>query len=223
MENKIKVHIADDHKILIDGIEAVLSVEDDMEIVGHSLNGAEVIQWFKSKTNKADVLIMDINMPEKDGIAVLKAFKKGRKKFPCPIIILSSYDYIKLIREVLKLGASGYLAKKCAGDNIVEAIRRVAAGDQYFSPTINEKIVQSFSGLKNASEKPLEGMLISALTDREKQVLKFICQEYNSKEIAEQLCLSPNTVETHRKNLLKKLQVKSSIGLALFAAQHKII
>ncbi len=220
MADKIKIHIADDHKILIDGIEAVLSMEDDMEIVGHSLNGVEILDWFKS--NSADVLIMDINMPEKDGIAVLKAFKK-EKKFPCPVIVLSSYDYIKLIREVLKLGASGYLAKKCAGDNIVDAIRKVAGGDQYFSPSINEKIVQSFSGIKKASDKPLEGMLISALSDREREILKFICNEYSSKEIATQLCISTNTVETHRKNLLKKLQVKSSIGLALFAAQHKII
>ncbi len=220
MADKIKIHIADDHKILIDGIEAVLSLEDDMEIVGHSLNGVELLDWFK--TNSADILIMDINMPEKDGIAVLKSFKAS-KNAPCPIIVLSSYDYIKLIREVLKLGASGYLAKKCAGDNIVEAIRRVHGGEQYFSPSINEKIVQSFSGIKKSSDKPLEGMLLSALSDREREILKFICNEYSSREIAAQLCISPNTVETHRKNLLKKLQVKSSIGLALFAAQHKII
>ncbi len=220
MSDKIRVHIADDHKILIDGIEAVLSSEEDMEIVGHSLNGLEVLDWFKS--NKADILIMDINMPEKDGIAVLKAFKKIRKKFPCPIIILSSYDYIKLIREVLKLGASGYLAKKCAGDNIVEAIRQVHKGEQYFSKSINEKIVQTFSGKTKASEKQLDGILVSTLSEREKEILKYICNEFSSKEIAVKLCISTNTVETHRKNLLKKLQVKSVVGLALFAAQHKL-
>lgn len=219
MAKNIKIHIADDHQILIDGLEAVLTLEDDIEIVGHSLNGNEVLEWFDK--NSADVLIMDINMPEKDGITVLKAFNE--KSLPCPIIVLSSYDYIKLIREVLKLGASGYLAKKCAGDNIVEAIRAVHSGEQYFSHSIREKIVESFSGLKKAKEKPQEGMLLSALSDREREILKFICNEYSSREIAEQLCISPNTVETHRKNLLKKLQVKSSIGLALFAAKNKMI
>ena len=104
---KIKVHIADDHQILIDGIYAVLSSEENIEVVGSSLNGEDVLKWFAS--NEADILILDINMPIVDGIEVLQSFIKIG--FQQKTIILSSYDDIKLIKEVLKIGAKGFLAK----------------------------------------------------------------------------------------------------------------
>jgi len=132
---KIKVHIADDHQILIDGIIAVLSTEENIEIVGYSLNGADVLTWFAS--NEADVLILDINMPKVDGIAVLQNFKDTN--FLQKVIVLSSYDEIKLIKEVLKIGALGFLAKKCAAENIIEAINTVNKGKQYFEKSIQDK------------------------------------------------------------------------------------
>ena len=126
---KIKVHIADDHQLLIDGINAVLSSENNIEVVGSSLNGEDVLNWFA--LNEADILILDINMPKVDGIAVLQSFVKSG--FQQKVIVLSSYDDAKLIKEVLKIGANGFLAKKCAGENIVEAINDVYSGKQYFS------------------------------------------------------------------------------------------
>jgi DNA-binding NarL/FixJ family response regulator len=106
---KIRVHIADDHKILIDGIKAVLKTESSIEVVGQSLNGIDVLNWFESGNN-CDVLVLDINMPKMDGIEVLRALEE--KVITHKTIVLSSYDDMKLVKEVLKMGADGFLAKK---------------------------------------------------------------------------------------------------------------
>lgn len=217
----ITIHIADDHKVLIDGLKAVLSLEDNFNIVGSSLNGLEVMEWYK--THNSDILILDISMPQMDGISVLEQL--GDIANPMPkIIILTTYDDIKLIKEVLKMGVTGFLSKSCAGEHITHAINTVASGQQYFSPSINDKIVKSFSGVSaSVINQDTNSSLINCLTDRELEILKYIAQEYTSKEIAQQLFISVNTVETHRKNLLKKLDVKSSLGLAKFALLNKVV
>ncbi|MFT4683890.1 MAG: two-component system invasion response regulator UvrY [Flavobacteriales bacterium] len=212
---KIKVHIADDHKVLIDGIIAVLKTESEIEVVGCSLNGEQVLQWYES--NSSDVLILDINMPKVDGISVLQEFKK--RNLQPKVIILSSYDDVKLVKEVMKIGAKAFLAKKCASEEIIEAIKTVSSGENYFSKDIQNKIVTSFSekgDIKNTK-------LLKLITDREKEVLVLITKELNTREIAESLFISVNTVETHRKNLIKKLEVKNVVGLALFAHKNKLI
>ncbi len=215
---KITVHIADDHKILLDGIMAVLKTEEDIEVVGSSLDGEEVVKWYKDNTS--DVLVLDINMPKMDGIKVLQEFKK-RESSP-RIIILSSYDDVKLVKEVLKIGAKGFLAKKCAAEQIVESIQTVYNGEQYFSDHIQQKIVNSFSDSSVESESN-EETFFSLLTNREKEILALISKEYSTKEIASELFISVNTVETHRKNLMKKLKVKNVVGLALYAHKHQIV
>ncbi|RXR31743.1 response regulator transcription factor [Flavobacterium piscinae] len=218
MSEKIRIHLADDHQVLIDGMLAVLKTNSKFEVVGHSLNGLELVD--KIQSNEADILIMDINMPHKDGIEVLKEL--SQTKHSCRVIILSSYDDIKLIKEVLKLGANGYLSKQCAGESIVEAIESVAAGKDYFSQNIQEKIVSSFSG--NGTEPSTNEVSINTnLTDRELEILKLISLEYSGKEIGEELSISLNTVETHRKNLIKKLNVKNTIGIVKFAIKNNLI
>ena len=217
---KIKVHIADDHQLLIDGIEAVLSSEENIEIVGSSLNGEDVLNWFAS--NEADILILDINMPKVDGIAVLQSFLKNN--FQQKVIVLSSYDDTKLIKEVLKIGASGFLAKKCAGRNIVEAINQVYSGKQYFSESVKDKLLASFTNkFLKIDEMSQESSFFSSLTPRETDVLKLICKQLNSKEISTELHISTNTVETHRKNLINKLKVKNVVGLAIYALKNNIV
>ena len=217
---KIKVHIADDHQLLIDGIEAVLSSEENIEIVGSSLNGEDVLNWFAS--NEADILILDINMPKVDGISVLQSFlKNGIQQ---KVIVLSSYDDTKLIKEVLKIGASGFLAKKCAGKNIVEAINQVYSGKHYFSESVKDKLLASFTNnYLNLDEISKESSFFSSLTPRETDVLKLICKQLNSKEISTELHISINTVETHRKNLINKLKVKNVVGLAIYALKNNIV
>lgn len=214
---KIKVHIADDHMVLIDGIKAVLKTEEEIEVVGSSLNGEDVLEWYN--TNESDVLVLDINMPKVDGIKVLQEFKKRDSK--PHIVVLSSYDDQKLVKEVLKIGADGFLAKKCAGEQIVEAIRTVSRGERYFTENIQQKMVSLLSGGSNG--KSQDGTFFSSLTERETDVLKLIAQEYNTKEIAGQLFISVNTIETHRKNLIRKLNVKNVVGLAIYAHRNQLV
>ncbi len=219
MENKIKIHLADDHQVLIDGILAVLKTNTDFEVVGFSLNGENLVE--RVAKNGADILVMDINMPEKDGIQVLREFNE--KGFTCKVIILSSYDDAKLIKEVIKLGAIGYLTKQCAGENIIDAISTVAYGEQYFSSTIKDKIFNMYTNNNSNGQTLNVEETISSITTRELEILNLIGQEKSGKDISEQLDISVNTVETHRKNLMKKLNVKSSIGLVLFATKHNLL
>lgn len=216
MKKKIRIYLADDHKVLIDGMQAVLNTNKNFEVAGFSLNGVNVIE--QATKNKADILVMDINMPEKDGIEVLKDLSGGG--FPFKVIILSSYDDLKLIREVMKLGARGYLTKQCAGENIIEAIQAVENGEEYFCKTVRDKIFNSFT--RNNIKPNAETSNVS-LTDREIEIIKLISLEYSGKEISEELSISTNTVETHRKNLVKKLNVKNTIGLVKFALKNNLI
>ena len=219
MEDKIRVHIADDHQILIDGVKAVLNLEPNMDVPGFSLNGVEVIDWFKE--NDADVLILDINMPEMDGIEVLKQLKKN--SINCEVIVLSSYDDIKLVKEVLQMGAKGFVPKKSAGEHIVNAVNKVATGQQYFTDDVKEKMMQTLLNGQSKDDGSQDGVLISSLTKREVQVLKLVAQQYSTREIANELHISESTVETHRKNLMKKVKVKNSVGLAIFALKNEVI
>ncbi len=218
MEN-ITVHIADDHQILIDGVKAVLNLESNIDVVGYSLNGQQVVDWFDN--DEAQVLILDINMPELDGIEVLKRLGKLKKK--PEVIVLSSYDDIKLVKEVLQIGAKGFVPKKSAGEHIVEAVKKVANGQQYFTDDVKEKMMQTLLVGQTKEETSQDGVLISSLTKREVQVLKFVAQQYSTREIAEELHISESTVETHRKNLMKKVKVKNSVGLAIFALKNEVI
>jgi|TARA_B110000902_G_scaffold195093_1_gene221165 DNA-binding NarL/FixJ family response regulator len=221
MEEKIYVHVADDHKIVIDGIIAVINTDNDIEIKGYSLTGKEVTDWFDNKDNKADVLILDITMPVLDGIEVLKYFNKN--KIDQKVIILSSYDDIKIVQEMLTLGCKGYITKNNAGEHIVEAIKAVANGDQYFSDDVQKTLLKSFSGQKVPKGMLPNKFLIETLTERELEVLKLITKQLNTPEIAKTLNVSISTVETHRKNLLKKIKVKNSVGLAMYAVKNKIV
>lgn len=221
MKQKIYVHIADDHKILIEGLTAVLNTDKDIEIRGFSLTGKEVIDWFDNKENNADVLILDITMPIIDGIGVLKHFKE--KKIKQNVIILSSYDDIKIVQEMLSLGCKGYITKNNAGEHIVEAIKTVAKGEQYFSSDIQKTLLKSLAGQQVPQGKLPDEFLIDTLTDRELDVLKLITKQFNTSEIANTLNVGISTVDTYRKNLLKKLKVKNAVGLAMYAVKHKIV
>ena len=218
MTNKIRIHLADDHQILIDGISTLLHTIPHFEIVGSSLSGITLFDDVKA--NESDILILDINMPEKDGIEVIKEFSE--KGFPCKVIILSSYDDLKLIKEVMKLGASGYLTKKCAGENIAEAIEAVSRGEEYFCQQVRQKIFNTATK-DNPKLNQYEPNLNSILTGRELEIIILIALEYSGKEISEQLFITTNTVETHRKNIMKKLDAKNTIGIVKYALKNNLI
>ncbi|RCS26483.1 DNA-binding response regulator [Polaribacter sp. WD7] len=221
MREKIYVHVADDHKILIEGIMAVINTDEEIEVRDYSLTGQEVIDWFDNNENKADVLILDITMPVLDGFEVLKYFKKN--KINQKVIILSSYDDVKIVQEVLNLGCKGYISKNNAGVHIVKAIKAVAKGQQYFSDDIQGILLQSLSGEMVPQGEMPDKFLLDSLTERELDVLKLITKQYSTAEMADFLNLSVNTVETYRKSLLKKLNVKNAVGLAMYAVKNNIV
>ncbi|MGA9639418.1 response regulator [Flavobacterium sp.] len=218
MENKIRIHLADDHHVLIDGMKTLLNTISNFEVVGFSLDGTTLFE--EVTANKAQLLILDISMPKKDGLEVLKEFNK--KGFPCKVIILSSYDDLKIIKEVMKLGASGYLTKRSAGENIVKAVHAVSSGEEYFCELVGERITNNTTAalpeiIKTETNKN------SLLTDREIEIITLIALENSGKEISEQLFISTNTVETHRKNIIKKLKAKNTISIVKYAIKNNLI
>lgn len=216
MKKKIKVHIADDHKILIDAITTLLNTEDIFEVEGHSITGKQVIDW--SYKNKADVLILDINMPEMDGIEVLKAFKQ--RNMEVKTIILSSLSDPKLVQELIRLGATGFVDKACASEHIIEAIKSVNKGAQYFSDDIKTRLLELYV---LETKKKEESIKYGDLTEREFEVIRQIALERSSSEIAENLLVSVKTIETYRRNLYKKLKVKNVVGLVMYAVKNNIV
>lgn len=218
MTQKIRIHLADDHQVLIDGLTNLLQTVDNFEVVGNSLDGTTVYDDVIS--NNADILVLDISMPKKDGIDVLKDFSK--KQFPCKVIILSSYDDLKIVKEVMKLGAKGYLTKKCAGENIIEAIEAIYQGQEYFCDAVRDKIFNSFMN-NNPKLNKNDYVKNPVLSTREIEIIKLIALEYTGKQISEELFISMHTVETHRKNIMKKLNITTTIGLVKYALKNNLI
>ena len=149
MGNKIKVHIADDHKILIDGIVALLKTDKTLKIDGYSLTGEALLEWISK--NNIEVLILDISMPVLDGIAILEFL--NRNEIPHKTIVLSSYNDLHIVTKVLKLGALGYLTKSSASSHIINAIKAVAKGEQYLSSDIQKGLLHLYSEQKSKKTK----------------------------------------------------------------------
>ena len=221
MKKKILIHVADDHQILIEGIVAVVDTDKDISVEGYSLTGQQVIDWYSNKDNIADVLILDITMPVIDGFQVLKYFQDN--KIEQKVIVLSSYDDLRIVQEVLSLGCKGYISKNNASEHILRAIKAVANGEHYFSSDIQAVMVKSLTGQDVEQGHMPNDFLINSLTERELEVLKLITKQYSSMQIADRLCLSVNTIETYRKRLLKKINVKNAVGLAMYAVKNNIV
>lgn len=213
--DKINILIADDHQIVIDGIQLMLSTEPDLECIAHANNGLEVLE--KLKHLKIDLIILDINMPELNGV---EACKKIKADFPeVKILALSMLKEASLIKLMLKNGANGYLLKNAGKDEVLEAIRSIHSGKKHYSPEVSEIIMASLSG----ETRKKESSPFPQLSRREKQVLKLIVEEFTTSEIAEKLFISFGTVETHRRNLLLKLGARNTAGLVRTALEYELI
>jgi DNA-binding NarL/FixJ family response regulator len=210
----ISVMIADDHQMFIDGVKALLSSEDEIRVIGEALSGIELMALLESKT--PDVVLMDVNMPQMDG---LEATSRIHLKYPdVKILMLTMYNNEDFIFGLMNAGASGYILKNTGRTELTEAIRAVHSGKTFYSKEVSETILQ------NITKKPAQQKMEAAqLTEREKDVLRLIAQELTTLEIAERLFISPNTVETHRKNLMSKLHAKNIAGLVRFALQTGLI
>ncbi|CAL2076918.1 response regulator transcription factor [Tenacibaculum sp. 190524A05c] len=219
MRDKIRVHIADDHEVVIQGVSALINTDDSIEVEGYSLTGKDVVEWFKN--NEADVLILDINMPKLDGIGVLKTFKN--RSFKQKTIILSGLSDPKIVQEMIALGANGFIEKGSASEHIIQAIKAVYRGEQYYSDEIKDSLFDLYINESKTDEAIKSSVADEPLTEREVEVLKLITQELSTAEIAEKLNITVKTIETHRRNLYKKIKVKNVVGLAIYAVKNNIV
>lgn len=210
--NKIKLLIVDDHKMLLDGIKSILEDVPFIEIIAVAKDGKEALGLLKTIT--PDIMITDIDMPNINGIELTKRVKIAFSSIK--IIALTSHYKSAVIASTIKAGVNGYLLKNTDKIEFVEAIETVYNGENYFSKDVKKIISDSIFNAKEAKENNVN------LRDREKEVLRLISKEKSTKEIAELLFISVNTVETHRKNLMRKIGTKNMVGLVKYAIQQDI-
>ncbi len=212
----VRLLIADDHRILLDGIVSLLQAEKDFIIAGVANNGNEVLELVNK--NDFDVCLLDINMPGLDGMKTARILKE--KKPGIKIIILTTYNDKEIITEMLQAGVSGYLLKNSSMRELVQAINRVQGGNFYFSEEVHTAIMETYvQQLKQKNN--LEETVI--LTQREKEILQLLAREYTNDKIAEELHISYRTVETHRKNLMQKTKSHNLAGLLKFVYSKNIL
>jgi DNA-binding NarL/FixJ family response regulator len=223
LNKTITIVLADDHSLVRDGIRALLEEEADLDVIGEVPNGLEAIDMVADKS--PDILIIDIRMPELGGIETVERLNaKGGLKTKC--IILSMHDSEEYILKSVQAGASGYLLKDTGKSEFVKAIHVVHEGGKYFSGDISDVLVnnlfKSAPSTESASESKAKENPFD-LTNRELQVLELILAGYTSKEISEKLNNSKRTIDTHRFNLMKKMEVKNLMDLSKKAQQFNLV
>ncbi len=208
----IRVLIADDHPIVREGLKQILSDTDDILVVDEADRGSAVLNL--TMRNNYDVILLDISMPGRDGLEVLKELKQLKPKLP--VLVLSMYPEEHYAVRVLRGGASGYLTKSSAPDELISAIRKVASGRKYISSTLAERLTYE---LDRDADKPLHEIL----SDREYQVMNMLATGKSVKEIADELSLSVKTVSTYRSRILGKMNIKNNAEIVLYAVQNKLV
>jgi len=208
-ESSIKVLVADDHEIVRQGLKTIISEHSDLSIAGEAENGNQVLKIVKK--TKVDVVLLDFDMPEKNGLDTLIELKALYPKLP--VMILSIFPEDHYGTRFLKAGASGYLQKSSATDQLIDAIRKVFNGGKYISSALTDKLV---TGLN----KDKEQFLHESLTDREFQVFRLLATGKKLKEMADELCLSINTISTYRSRILQKMDLKSNADVIRYAIEN---
>lgn len=206
----IRVFIVDDHPVVIEGIHSLLQNEKDIEWAGQAMNAQSCLGFFINNT--ANIVLMDINLPDMNGVELCAVMKE---KYPGVFILgLSTFNQGLYIKKMMENGASGYILKNSSKEELLKAIHAVCDGCIYFSGEVGEALEQ----YKKSSVKELP-----VLSRREKEVLELIAEGYTNPQIAEKLFISPFTVDSHRKNLIAKLNVKNTATLIRIAVEHKLI
>jgi two-component system, NarL family, nitrate/nitrite response regulator NarL len=205
-EKKIKIFLVDDHKIFVRGVASLLGTEQNFDVIGFASSGQETLNFIEN--NEPDLIITDIQMPGMDGIELTTKIKESYPQIK--VIGLSMLDKPEIIKDLIDAGADGYLLKDIEKSELVLAINEVNSGNFYYSGSIAQTLMKSLSNRE-------------LLTKREKEIINLIAQEQTNAQIADQLFISERTVESHRKNIFRKTNVKSVVGLIKYAYDNLII
>lgn len=207
----IKLLIADDHKVLLDGFISIFEKEPDVDVVATASNGNEALSLLA--TTEVDICLLDINMPELNGV---QACKKIMKAYPAmKVIALSMYKQASFIKRMKQNGAKGYLLKDDTADELIEAIHTVDKGGEYYSKQLTQILMNNIFAKEEYNQ--------DTITKREKEVLMLMCEGLTNRAISEKLFLSEHTIISHRKNLLIKLKAKNSVEMVKIALEKGLI
>jgi DNA-binding NarL/FixJ family response regulator len=206
--------VADDHKMVREGLVKLLESREDFTVVGQAADGEEAVAMVLEK--QPDVVLMDINMPRLSGIDATRQI--GMKGCDAKILVLSMHESRGYVEEVLRAGAAGYIVKNSASADLVQAIEAVCSGASYLSPAITQQVVDAIA---RPGDTPPSG--VAMLTDREREVLKHIAEGLSSREIASLFGVSLKTVDSHRSNLMEKLDIHKVSGLVRFAIRAGLV
>jgi DNA-binding NarL/FixJ family response regulator len=214
---KIRVLLADDHTIVRQGLRSLLALESDIEVVSEAEDGRQSVRL--AKQLEPDVVVMDIAMPQLNGLEATRQIIK--EKISTKVLILSSYSDDELIQQLTEAGATGYLIKQTAANDLINAIREVHKGNAFYSPTISKRLFDYYR------QSTLEGKPVKRhneqFTSRELEVLQLVAEGRVNKQIAAELCISAKTVEKHRQQVMDKLDIHDVAGLTRYAIAHGII
>ncbi len=210
----INVVIADDHAVVRAGLRALISAEPSLRLAGEAAGGLEAIEMITKL--QPDILILDMSMPDQDGITVTRQVKQAGSK--TRILILTVHEDEALLREAIKAGASGYILKRAAETELISAINILMRGDLYIDPSMMRVLLDT-----STQASPIEKTQVEKLTARETEILRLIVQGFTNRQVAKELNLSVRTVEGHRANLSEKLGLKSRVELVRYAKAHGLI
>jgi len=214
--NKIRILLADDHTILRAGLRALLNAEPDMEVVGEAVDGEEAID--KAQELRPDVILMDVAMPRTNGLEATRRLKS--MGLNSEVLILTMYAEEEYLFQALQAGASGYLLKKAADTELIDAIRTLHQGLAFLYPSATKMLIQDYlERVKSGEEKES----YDGLSQREREVLQLIAEGYTSQEVADRLFLSPKTVETYRSRIADKLRIRHRAELVRYALRKGLL
>ena len=214
MSDKIKIIVADDHPLMRKGLKTVLESENTFEVIAQASNGIEA--FIALQESPADIITLDVEMPEMSGIEVAR--KMIEEKIETKIIFLTMYKDEDMFNEAMDIGASGYVLKENAVDDIVDCIKEVSKGSYYISPLISKYLINRQKKMQTLSDNSPS---INNLTKTERNILRMVAQNKTSREIAEELFIASKTVENHRTNISRKLNLSGSHSLIKYAIEHK--
>lgn len=217
MKESVTLLIADDHEMIRAGIRHIISGHPNIKIIGEAANGCEAVKL--AKELKPDVILLDLVMPGLNGIQACSLIIAAQPA--ARVIIFSLHEKESYAHQVLSVGACGYIVKTASGEELIEAIEKAASGQFYFSPQIGSDIIRKY--LHPNQQKAENELKYDLLTDREQQIFRLVVEGFSSREIGEQIFISPRTVDKHRSNIMKKLGIKDSFELVRYAVKVGII